>query len=326
MHELYKKVNAIKEKLMNDYNVLREIEFSRDIDMDESDKFYLNSEKGYLEFLMKVNERIRYENLNVLLGESINTEKGIEMLPTPASHVNLSYNRCMLLINRIFDLKRFNCIYMNFDKSIGSKLQIIIGNKNYFNIINEINKYGRNVWEKVNSIDVKATSYHVDDDKFYITKLDRLKKNTVGLTEVPNIREQANLLINSRKYAKLNNVTTIYSLTNNFEDGHYCISLVCDIMEDSKSEGKTYINNLLLGDEEGFIYIKPLSLPTNSAEVFTICSGSPIVQYFSQEQNKWIDIVRSINIKDTRELAMRIKMKTGERIYSILLLKRKQEI
>ena len=91
-----------------------------------------------------------------------------------------------------------------------------------------------------------------------------------------------------------------------------CISLVCDIMEDSKSEGKTYINNLLLGDEE-VIYIKPLSLPTNSAEVFTICIKRSIVQYFSQEQNKWIDIVRSI-ISRIQELAMRIKMKTGERI------------
>lgn len=322
---MFEKVNTIKGQLIKDYKVLKEIDFSDDIDADSSDKFHVNTKEGYLEFLMGIKEKIRFEDFTVLLGESVNSSQGVEMLPIPANHVNLPYKRCMMLVNKIFDLKQFNCIYLDFNNIKSMRMLVILGNKRYFNIINRINEYGSTVWEKVNSIDVKTLSYCIDENKTYLTKNDGAKKNIAGLTEVPPLKEQANFFINCRKYTMLNGAKITCNYPYLFEDGYYCLNLICDMIGDLKVERNTCINNLLLGVEEGFLYLKPLKINEDETEVFTICSGKPIIQYFLHEENKWIDLVGNIKLKYDKELAVRVKMKGGERIYSILLLKRKTE-
>lgn len=316
---MLKSIKVIKDELLKEHTILKEIDFNNDINIEKSDDFYVNTKRGYLEFLMGSRENIGFSDFTVLLGGAKPKEKGILLMPEKCDHVNLSYERCMLLLNRSISAKQLKYMHTKVKVPEHMKFIIIFGNKYYFDIISRMHEYGSDIWNIVNSDDVKAISYYIENNRISKTITENKKKTFIEVSETTSIDRQFDLLF-TESHVKSNGTLVSTNDYDFFEDGRYYICVVCDLAENKENRECAYVSGMSFGSEEGYIFIKPISINKSTVTVSAIYSGNPTIQYHMKSEDKWINILDKNEIRIEGKLVMRLRMKSGDRIHSLMLL------
>lgn len=317
-------LNIISKEQLDNYDLLRKIDFDKEIDNHKSDNFTINNEKGCLEFISGIALRIEQEDFEVLLGKTEKSEIGFTLIPTFSSNIGIPYKRAMMVVNRKLDFLQIDNVLSDLRMAGGLHLILIFGNKNYLDAIRKVGVLGAEAWSRINGENVSRLSYSYHKNTLTIAGYKGYDNFLHETHEVKSLSDSIQILISKNDYLRFCGKPVYNKADYLFGNDEIYMSVICDIREDSHDEdGNANIKDVVFGNREGHVYLKPISISGNNTRVFMSYSGEPVMQYYSSNEDKWVDIIDSSIVNINNEFIGRLKMKTGDRIYNIMLMQEK---
>ena len=101
-------IDSVVKEIENKYRVIRDINFSRDIDTERSDTFNINENKGFLEVPYKPVIKIRPEDYSIIYGEKSVIEDEVILISTLNDMTDNKVKRAQILLETSFNLNDIN--------------------------------------------------------------------------------------------------------------------------------------------------------------------------------------------------------------------------
>lgn len=315
------RINEIQKEIRDKYSVIKEIDFSKEIDIDKSDRFAINSEYGYLRFLYKDVKEVRPDEYSLVNGRMLAKDDSIELLPTLNDMTDNKYKRAHIIMSKGFKLNQVDNIQLDIKLEYKSCLQIMINNK-----------YSQQLFERQKRKEIFLGSIDYDTPKrklfSYQLGADLIVRKYEGLEEKLKIavpfkhRENVNLELNLREgCAVIGEQKRLIPQVDFDLNEELYVSLFFVSEIESPNDKKVLVNSLKLHRNNGFIYFKPLELRNSNLKVFMLYKGASSVQKYSNKDNEWSVVHNEQQLCINNLNQLRIKMADGDQLFKLMLVK-----
>ncbi|MBZ4645379.1 MAG: hypothetical protein JG777_868 [Clostridia bacterium] len=331
MKKTIRDIELIKQKILMNYKVIKQVNFDNDIDLEKSGSFIIHPVENYLEFLYQPVEKISINECISVLGEIEINNEGVIFKPTvnPKS-LQYSYPRkeaiCLVripinpnevdIIDISFTCNMTSYFYMMLVNRFGfeTMLKVIEGKASHRDVVrsqgsratqiqcinNEMSVYymiGEDVTENIVSVPVISNSieYMFNINKTYITyKL--ANKNFMQ-----NINLHRKLPIDSNSYY-------IYFGVDNYNINSPTTKEAC-------------LHKVVYGQEHGYIYLRPINICSKMIQVIMLYCGNSVVQFFCPDKKQWLEVKDKEIIKNsTGSVSFRVYMHSRDKIYEFAII------
>lgn len=312
---LNRQLEELKNELRKDNKIIKEIDFHSDIDVDSSDKYYMDSKKGCIKFLCGNPYHIKYNDYIVLDGKLQIEGESIKLISQTNKFYQDEIKRGQILIDKQLDYNKYNIINCIIDASNNNLCQLIFGNNEYCSLLRDIQD------NKLLSKSEVIKDSRYEKTTFYLctlgNKIVTVTKNIGG-----KYKDKTNVYIPSK--------TQKYNITYDIINRKLTINKVQVVLEDFNfniqgislaniKNSITNIKEISYGERKGYIYLKPIEGLPNKARVFMLYSGKGIMEYWEHQSDKWIKISNQSNISNFDKLSIRIAMENEDKVYSIMI-------
>ncbi|WP_186429889.1 hypothetical protein [Clostridium sp. BSD9I1] len=318
-----------KEKSFNGYNLLKEINFSNDLDVELSDKFYIDEMKSYLQFLYGIDRKVKLDTLVPLANVHIN-KNNISFAPTITEKDNWIKRRGIAdcLLNESIEPEKREIIIVNFSKERNVNFFIqFLYDSSYRKALDVLNRDGfLNEIVRSNVSHTLLHSFRKDKLELYIAK--EFDSDVLGIYRLEQTDDFSYLINFKEGYVQLNKfekqVERIYNDKLILKDTLHLYMSCIDFEDFISSQRKAEVSEIVYGLQSGFVYFKPIKIVNGSFFVKINSKGNPVLQYYLYKAEKWIDVKNEINVENIKELRMRVKMNTDDLIYNIVILEHRK--
>ncbi|WP_094548907.1 hypothetical protein [Petroclostridium xylanilyticum] len=309
-------IEAWGKNMLNKYHLLRELDFTKDIDMERSGIYFVHSEKKYLEFVCKVKEQILFNDYISIIGRTHEQEKDVVIIP---SNSNLqifedSIKRAITLIRKPIKLNEVDIVLISFMVSdFQHDFHIRLCNQDYYNWMCKLKEKTMLYNPDISS---RCIAYCFNNKVLSVKSLagSQISRNNYILLPIndKNIYQILNLKKGFFK-ANLQSSYVYYNELIQKEDQYLYFS--CN------RNAKMTINKLIYGNENGYIYLKPLNYDNEKIHILMECSGRPTLEFFCEVSRQWKIIEDNRLLKLNHQVQLRISMHNGDKIYKMFILK-----
>jgi|GEM_PF-2942480 len=302
-------------KELDKYWLFKKINFDVDIEQDlTSDAIYfIHPTHKYLEFLYKHTMKVESEQIWI---------KDTVIRYNELHNGLLSINRCPYFY--FFDIKKLEKLDFDFiclePNLIGERFNLIICDN-----LNELiykEKFLNSLYSSQEELDDIVTISF--DGNNHCTKPSNifeleLKKKIKSLRKSPyiygliHIRDKK-IIIKDLEGRTLEESFENKIKTNSIEGIIYHKNNLDKEIDDGTIE---YMHT---GKRDGFIYLKPISIPFEHIKVYMKYTGNPKLHYFDLSINDWVEIKNGSKINIKGDLRIRIELHTGEKIFDLCLM------
>lgn len=315
------KINEIQSEINDKYKVIKAIDFSKEIDTDRSDEYVIDNEHGYLRFLYRDMKVVRSEDYSLVNGRMLVKDAGVELVPTFNDMTDNKYKRAHIMTSKGFRLNQIDVIKIDIQLEDKSSFFIMINNKS-----------SQQLFEKQKRKEIFLSSKDYDTPKrrvfSYQLGADLIVRKFEGLTEklkvtVPfNYEKNVKLRLNLKDgYAVIGEQKRLIPKVDFDTNEELYVSLVFNSEITVPYDKKVLIDSMKLCRDNGLIYLKPQKLQENrAAKVFMIYKGAPVLQYYSDMKNKWIDISNEQQLAVSNLSQLRVAMANGDQILSLMIV------
>lgn len=318
-----------KEKNFNGYNLLKEINFSNDLNVEPSDKFYIDEMKSYLQFLYGIDRKVELDNVIPLANVDID-KNNISFMPTTTEKDSWIKNRGIsdCLLNEAIEPEERELIIVNFSKERNVNFFIqFLYDSSYRKALDVLNGDGfLNEIVRSNESHTLLHSFGKDKLELYIAK--EFDSDVLGIYRLEQMKNFSYLINFKEGYVQLNKfekqVARIYNDKLILKDTLHLYMNCIDFEDFISSQRKAEVSEIIYGLQSGFVYFKPIKIESRSFFVKINSVGNPVLQYYIKEKEKWIDIQNEVEVENIKELRMRVKMSIDDLIYNIVILEHRQ--
>lgn len=325
------------ERILNDRTLIKEINFKNDIDEEKTknNKYHIDSDKGFLEFSYQAVYSITEDDMLVIAENVKETEKS-GLLPKRYSinypnrnnypELDKTFSHYLIKKTISIDLVDFICI----DYKKGNPyFYVLLCDSNHTKLLKNIHS-NKTLLDKENISLENANGcilnlwWHGCRINTYVHNRQNLDENNT-ISQERKIRERIIDLKNG-------DITTWYGNCKKKKendkrliqrkDFNMLVSFKSHQVEWAKS--MKFINDIVLGTREGYVYLKPVEVASKSVEIAILYSGNVTVQCFNNKIGKWNDVYNLRNIKVNENIHIRFKMNCGSRIFGVLIMESEQ--
>ncbi|KUO74771.1 MAG: hypothetical protein APF77_10940 [Clostridia bacterium BRH_c25] len=314
---------TIKE-IESKYKILKNMDFSKDLDLEKSDRFYIDKSQGYIQFMYKVLEIIEPDDYNLIYGEMSAIDGQIRLIPTLNDMTDNKVKRAHLLIEKKFNLREINV----FDIKV--KL-----NKNTYFFLTMNNDYSYELLQAQKEKRIflageyyqsarRKVIYFMLDENIAMIEYEGLNQLYSYFVPLKNAyyEDEINVIINFKDNIIRLGENKLYFKPSNIVkyDEPLYLSLVSNSKTTADCDMETFVSRIAYGTaDSGYLYFNPIITVTN-IRVLVICKGNPAIEYFSNSFNKWLTINDDGIINtEGREVMLRARLSTEDKIYQILI-------
>lgn len=305
-------------------NIIKELDFSNDIDIERSDRFKLKKQEGCLEFLCKDIAIVKPADYSIILGGLKEKEDdSVRLVSSLEKITGDSFMRAYSFINRKVLFDETDILFFDIERS--NEFAFNIGFNNYsrykwMNKIrnNEVDFFGKNE-DRISFMSTFAR------DKAVINLINRSGNklvHTIDIQNTPSIQYTINLRENFIKLNEKKYRTPIIKSLSMERDYYINIAL----LPVKEQEQIPWVNSksIVYGKEQGYIYFKfdLKDYVSKNIGIFCISSASLQIQAYSNMSKKWQDLNQESCKIDHMDIQIRVKMKYGDRLYKILIAQR----
>lgn len=315
------RINRIIDEIYQKHNVIREIDFDRDIDTEKSDRFVIDEKERYLEFLFKSAASISLCDYTVILGEIKEEEnRTIRLISSLEKLTEDSLMRAYLLVENKVPFKETDMVFFNIERSKEFAFNIGLNNYSRYNHMHMIKNHETGFFEKSEER-ISFMSTFTGNEAF----LNYVTGNGAELLQTLEMRDTASIqyildfknnlvILNERKYKM--------PLNSFIEKDTSYINLALLPVKEQEKEPWVHIKEISYGKEQGYIYFN-LNLrdyKTDKIGIYCISSANPGVQVYSKTREEWCDLNQNRFKADHEDIQIRIRMKFGDKIYKIFVV------
>lgn len=315
-------------ELLEGKNVQYQLDLSKDIDKKKSDYYCLDETSSYLEFkyapLYSIKD-LKYINL---FGDIVNENNILRLVPRVNFQIKDKVSRSSIIFEEPINNEKIDIILIKLKKGPSIDFYIQYGNKIFYEIMNKVSQ---------NRADYSERNMHENEWKAIGILKDRsiqIGTRTKGIENYENyknyhakhlgLNDSIELIININEgylITKVNDRNIRIENKNLMMKSENYLSLVCNhnLLCDELLNKDCSLLNVSLGRATGYVYLEPINIKVAYARIYMMYSGFPVVQYYSESEDKWVDIPNGGKICCSNSLFLRIKMSLGERIYSLLI-------
>lgn len=314
------RIKEIYNELYNKNRVIAEFDFNKDIDAEKSDKFSINNEDGSLDFLYKEVRVLKPENYSRVHGEVKSTATGIELMPTFNDMTDNRVKRSHIITREGFKLSQVNSF----------RLDLSLEKKEIF-YITISNKYSRDLYDRQskNEIFLSGAEYDTPKRKTFMYQVGNklIVRKYKGIAEIAKeivplyLSEKISFILNmSEGYIFQGNKKIRFTPVDFDPEEELYVSLVYNTDKSSDHQKKALVNSMSLLNDQGFIYFKPKKLQVISGRIIMVCIGTPIVQFYSDLNNEWVDLFDGQQLPINDLSLLRVKAVYGDKLLKLLLV------
>jgi hypothetical protein len=321
-------IESYCKELYEKYNVVKEIDFNEDIDVEKSDRYVIDEESGSLEFLFKEVEKIEFEDYKLYrFGEFELTQKGIHLIPMIDIEIDDSIKRSQVFIKKPILVNRTPLVYVSFNTNKDAILCVRIVNQFFYDTC-RASVEGKIPWnsELKQSNEFQRTEAYFSSSDVFIQQQAGLKKVYIERDVHSSFNSTSgNCVFNTQKgYLAIKEKKEKLYHKGIFQEQKCYMSISCNSIKPEShdiSQPDAYIEEVIFAKEDGFIYLKPLkNLMNKKVQIMMLCSEEVIGQYYNQYQDRWIDVSCNETLQVKEMLRLRIYMNFANRIYNIFIL------
>ncbi|NMA48698.1 MAG: hypothetical protein GX947_02835 [Tissierellia bacterium] len=310
-----KYLSILKEEIYKQNNTVREFDFCKDIDLLNSDKFFIDKISKELCFIGKIEKKMKPNKDDILYGNLLeNSDGSIEMITDLLKY--LGHKACTIFCNETYDINTMPILF--FDCELNNKsdhLYLRLWDGEQYSEAIQYCKDKTFTNKEVSMSNLQFNQIFIDTDKI---KFDEHERHTGWNKEgikISNRHTRIQMIINlsTGKIRFLNDGKRFFfepllkmnkyniMLTNNFDS-------------------RPKIRELLCAQEEGYIYFKPLKITSRKQKLKLFYHGAPKVEVFSERHKEWIRIKENSIIDSSQEIMIRIKMSAMDILYGMYLI------
>lgn len=317
--------NDIIDKIFQKYNLIKEIDFNNDIEVEKSGKFIIDNEGGYLEFLFQKKEEITINDYTTIFGKMETHGEDVKMIPVLNDKFeDLSQKSVSLVLEKIFMQTEMDVIYIKFNKTKDSYFYFRPSNFAFYNAMHKLKSGNKNKNLYHSYIkDCKTIECIFKDDSVTIAKRVGLELDSNTAIRLPLSDNTIEFTINKRTgYVRAGNKKANIPFLSIIREEKMCIGLLSFVQDDVNLNETACIKSILYGTEYGYIYINTFEIQSKVVELIMISSGNPVIQYYVNESNQWVNITKNLDIHINGNTQLRIKMATGDKVYKIFIVEK----
>lgn len=329
---LKRELESYRKEIYEKYNVIKEIDFHKDIDTERSDRYVVDEKSECLRFLFREVENIKFEDYKLYrFGKFELLEKGIHLIAMLDKEINDSVKRSQVLVKKPILSHNTPLIYLSFTTNEDSMICVRLGNEFFYDVCSD-SVEGRIPWNSS-----LKQSFEFQRIETYFSFRDIFIQQKAGLKRVylerdvcsPIDSTTMNCIFNTKRgYLSIEGKEKIIYNKGIIQNEKCYMSISCNSIKpdlDKISKPEAYIDEIMFGEEDGFIYLYPLkNLKYKKIRFVIVSSKEEVVQYYCKIQGIWIDICSSQAIRAEEILKVRIHMNCGDRIYNMFILEEKQ--
>jgi hypothetical protein len=308
-------VHKIRDKIVQENKIIKRIDFEKDINKEKSGKYYLNSNNGVLEFVCDVSSTINKDNYIIVFGNAEFYEKGIRLVPTKNDIFEDDIERAGVLVKKPVQFKQTGIILINFEvDDYSNGYSITLCDQLYYNLLHKIKKEKIKHIPPYDSIRIMSTFIN---QRFDLRKYIGIKYDEKDFISLPIKEKDLTYLIDLQEgYVKINFITQ--------KIFYKCLMMQQDVYPFflCNHKGRMFIKDIIYGTKEGYIYFNPIKVQFEQLQIMMLYSGSPVIEYFCDKQNKWLKINDQEFIKVSDKLNLRSKMTTEDKIFDLFITKK----
>ena len=94
-------------------------------------------------------------------------------------------------------------------------------------------------------------------------------------------------------------------------------NLLLSNAENNNSDNSLKID-IMQGKNEGYVYFNPIDKLAANKNFTVQHNSARKLEYYSYEQQQWLDYYSDLNLINQQEISLRLNMKRGERIFNII--------
>lgn len=323
---MYKDIVRYEKEILENYALVRRIDFRQDVDMEKSGRFVLNSKEGHLKFLFREKEQINIEDYKTVFGGLEEAKSGIKpILGLNEEFGDMSYVSASLQIDKLLDNSSADIIYLSFNHHADAFFYFRLCSKYFGEAIEKVirKEIGCNAKQFDDSRN-KSVDFIFRDKALSINKRTASKLDAGSSARLPFKDNSAELIINrKKKYALVNGENVRLPFLNHLEDNQICINIISFAKKELNLDEAANIESFLFGTEEGYIYLNPIELHKGKVQISMIYSGNPAVEYYSGKADQWVRVMGNQTINISENLQLRIGARMGEQIYRLFVCESK---
>lgn len=323
-----RQIESYCKEIHEKYNVIKEIDFHNDIDVEKSDRYVVDGESEHLEFLFKEVEKIEFEDYKLYrFGKFELTQKGIHLIPMIDREIDDSIKRSQVFIKKPILVNRTPLVYVSFNTNKDAILCVRIGNQFFYDTC-RASVEGKIPWnsELKQSNEFQRIEAYFSSSDVFIQQQAGLKKVYIERDVHSSFNSTSvNCVFNTQKgYLSIEGKEEKLYHKGIFQNQKCYMSISCNSIKPELqyiSKPDAYIKEVIFAKEDGFIYLKPIkNLMDKKVQVMMLSSKEVIAQYYDQHQDRWVDVSCNETLQVEEMLRLRIYMNFADRIYNIFIV------
>ncbi len=308
------------------FNFVKTINFSEDIDTENSCYYQVDKDMGSLEILISEVNKICLDDYIKVFGELILDNSGVIVKPTVNQEFgDISYVSASLFVDKYINTNKNSMIVFNFERQNGSFLLFRLCNKHFQQIMQRIIS-GKAEYGKAAFSDKVSQTLDLIFSDSGLTIIPRIgielqQDSSILMPLQSNIVEMSinikhnYLIINGKKFR--------VPLLSAIDDDYTGINIISFIKQAQLNGEIATIRELSCGRAEGFVRLKDISLEGRTAQVLAIYKGNPELQYYDFKDNCWQIIKQNQTIDVEKALRLRIRMGVEDQVLKVIIVEPK---
>ncbi len=320
---MYRDVSQFKNKILQEHKLVKDINFSEDIDQDKSDKYRIDKNNRFLEFLFAENTLIEYSDFSAVIGnvESCNDQIMIKPVLFNTTSYPGTMKQAQVLIDKCIDRNINNLLQIEFEnKSYDDRLYFKLSNVKHYKRLKAVVRgdieYTRQLFNNSGS---RSLSFIYDKGVFLIVYQEDTTLNTVEYKQIDFERTISLFIDLEKEYLTVNGNKLHYSNSPISADDKCYLSIALLAENNKEDQNRLKMGKIVYGCREGYVYLKPIKLMGKMSKVFVVHKGMLHMQY-QDKDNNWIDVDDNTGGISAEELIIRIGMNIYDRIYEIIIV------
>lgn len=321
---LKRQLQSYCKEVYEKYNVVKEIDFNEDIDVEKSGVYFFDDEEKILRFMFQKKGEISSKDFFTTLGKKEETIQGVKLIPTEnKDYCKSEWINCFL-IEKKFNKAENDIFYFEFN--IHEKGSFIIRFSNEYYGSKIIDAYNK----KTNAGNLKSESKSKVVDYYFVNnRLASMEWSGLGLYYEEYLEYKYDtkfirfVVNNKEKYILLGDEKLKTKGLDYINDEHISIIIAGSSIYGEDIDYAALIKSFDYGSSQGYLYLKPFKLDEKKVKVLILGNRDIKVQQYLKLDSKWVNVNKEIEFAQQEEIRLRVDMNSGDIIYKIIIIEDK---
>lgn len=317
-------LNQRIKKIMDAYGDVKSIDLMHGIDSSKSDVYHIDNNTGCLRFLYKRIQKLNLDELEVILGYKESVEEKIRMISTMNEKADDKLKRAVLIHDSFFRVQDIDAVNIDllYDIDQSARYYISFINEYTYKLLRGI-KSGKSLYsmDTLGSEHRRVLAVHFHKNRIYITE-------DKGVEALWSIQSEFDL--------RSNELSCVFSFRDeSIRIGKHIFKIPG--LPFSRSENiylqltknqwplmekvpDVYYRSIEYVKQRGYVYLEPIETPKGDIKCGFIYQGNPLLEYYSNKDERWIRVKDNGTVGSCGKLYFRIDMSVEDTVLGLFII------